>query len=110
MILNIANIRIKNNMTVMVSDLPNRHKLHGQIMNKRNIMYMKRVRENNAMSSNRKGIHRRYEQCNDGKKDVKKKDKQNEESYERKRQNQDTKDKYLENERKVVPKWKTEKK
>jgi hypothetical protein len=29
MILNIANIRIKNNMTVMVSDLPSRHKLHG---------------------------------------------------------------------------------
>jgi hypothetical protein len=28
-ILNIANIRIKNNTTVMVSDLPSRHELHG---------------------------------------------------------------------------------
>jgi superfamily I DNA and/or RNA helicase len=58
----------------------------------------------------KEGIHRRYEQCNDGKKNVKKKDKHNEESYERKRQNQDTKDKYLKKERKVVPKWNTEKK
>jgi hypothetical protein len=44
----------------------------------------------------------RYEQYNDGKTDVKKKDEQNEESYERKRQNQVTKDKYLEKGRKVV--------
>jgi hypothetical protein len=43
------------------------------------------------------------------KKDVKKKDEQNDESYERKHHNQDTKDKYLEMERKVVSKWKTEK-
>jgi hypothetical protein len=35
MILNIANIRVKNNMTVMVSDLPSRHELHGQIRNKK---------------------------------------------------------------------------
>jgi hypothetical protein len=45
------------------------------------------------------GIHRRYEQCNGKKKVVKKKDEQNEESYEKKRQNQDTKNKYLEKER-----------
>jgi hypothetical protein len=51
MILNIANIMIKNNMTVMVSDLPSQHNLHGQIRNKRN---MKRVRGNSVMSSNRK--------------------------------------------------------
>jgi hypothetical protein len=44
-ILNIANIRIKNNTTVMVSDLPSRHELHGQIRNKRNIRDMKRVRK-----------------------------------------------------------------
>jgi hypothetical protein len=36
---------IKNNMTVMVSDLPSRHELHGQIRNKRNIRDMKRVRK-----------------------------------------------------------------
>jgi hypothetical protein len=53
-ILNIANIRIKNNTTVMVSDLPSRHKLHGQIRNKRNIRDIKRVRGKSALSSNRK--------------------------------------------------------
>jgi hypothetical protein len=53
-------------------------------------------------------MHRRYEQRNNGKKGVKKKDEQNEESYESRRQNQDAKDKYLEKEWKVVPKWKTE--
>jgi hypothetical protein len=53
-ILNIANIRIKNNMTVMVSDLPSRHGLHGQIRNKRNIRNMKRVTRKGAMSSYRK--------------------------------------------------------
>jgi hypothetical protein len=42
-------------------------------------------------------------------KDVKKKDEQNDESYERKHPNLDTKDKYLEKERKVVLKWKAEK-
>jgi hypothetical protein len=99
-ILNIANIRIKNNMTVMVSDLPSRHELHGQIRNKRNLRDMKRVRRKSVMSSYRKeGIHRRYEQCNGEKKVIKKKDGQNEESYERKRQNQDIKNKYLEKER-----------
>jgi hypothetical protein len=54
MVLNIANIMIKNNMTVMVSDLLSRHKLHGQIRNKRNIRDIKRVREKSALSSNRK--------------------------------------------------------
>jgi hypothetical protein len=53
-ILNIANIRIKNNTTIMVSDLPNRHELHGQIRNKRNIRDMKRVRRKSALSSYRK--------------------------------------------------------
>jgi hypothetical protein len=42
-----------------------------------------------------RGIHWWYEQCN-GEKVVKKKGGQNEESYEKKRQNQDTKNKYLE--------------
>jgi hypothetical protein len=41
-------------MTVMVSDLPNRHELHGQIRNKRNIRDMKRVRRKSALSSYRK--------------------------------------------------------
>jgi hypothetical protein len=54
MILNIANIRIKSNTIIMVSDLPSRHKLHGQIRNKRNIRDMKRVRGKSALSSNRK--------------------------------------------------------
>jgi hypothetical protein len=53
-ILNIANIRIKSNTIIMVSDLPSRHKLHGQIRNKRNIRDMKRVRGKSALSSNRK--------------------------------------------------------
>jgi hypothetical protein len=44
-ILNIAKIRIKNNKTVMINDLPSRHKLHGQIRSKRNIRDMKRVRK-----------------------------------------------------------------
>jgi hypothetical protein len=43
MVLNIAKIRIKNDTTVMISNLPSRHKLHGQIENKRNIKNMKRV-------------------------------------------------------------------
>jgi hypothetical protein len=54
-------------------------------------------------------IHQWYEQYNNGKKDVKKRDEQNAESYERKCQNQDIKDKYLEKEQKMVRKWKTEK-
>jgi hypothetical protein len=54
MILNIANIRIKNNTTVMVSDLPSRHELHGQIGNKKNIRDMKRVRRKSVISSYRK--------------------------------------------------------
>jgi hypothetical protein len=81
-ILNIAKIRIKNNMTFMVTDLPSRHKLHGHIRN------MKRVRTNSALSNN--------------KKDIKNKDEKNE-SYRRKHLNKDTKDKYLKKERKVVP-------
>jgi hypothetical protein len=52
--MNIANIRVKNHMTVMVSDLPSRHELHGQIRNKRNIRNMKRVRRKSALSSYRK--------------------------------------------------------
>jgi hypothetical protein len=54
MILNIANIRIKNNTTVMVSDLPSRHELHGQIGNKKNIRDIKRVRRKSVISSYRK--------------------------------------------------------
>jgi hypothetical protein len=109
-ILNIANIRIKNNTIVMVSDLSSRHKLHGQIRNKRNIRDMKKSRRKECpVQKQKEVIHQRYEQCNGGKTDAKKKDEQNEKSYERKRQNQDTKDKYLKKERKVVPKWKIEK-
>jgi hypothetical protein len=44
-ILNIAKIRIKNNMTFMVSDMPNRHKLDGQIRSKRNIRDIKKSEE-----------------------------------------------------------------
>jgi hypothetical protein len=54
MILNIVNIRVKNNTTVMVSDLPSRHELHGQIRNKRNIKDIKRVRRKSNLSSYRK--------------------------------------------------------
>jgi hypothetical protein len=53
MILNIANIRVKNHMTVMVSNLPSRHELHGQIRNTRNIRDMKRVKRKSALSSYR---------------------------------------------------------
>jgi hypothetical protein len=53
-ILNIANIRIKNSTIVMVSDLPSRNELHGQIRNKRNIRNMKRVRRKSALSCYRK--------------------------------------------------------
>jgi hypothetical protein len=54
MILNIVKIRVKNDTTVVVSNLPSRHKLHGQIRNKRNIRDMKRVRTKRVLSSNRK--------------------------------------------------------
>jgi hypothetical protein len=54
MILNIAKDRVKNDIIVMVNNLPSRHKLHGQIENRRNIKDMKRVRTNCALSSNRK--------------------------------------------------------
>jgi hypothetical protein len=53
-ILNIAKIRIKNDTTVRISDLSNKHKLHGQIGNKRNIRDMKRVRTKSSLPSNRK--------------------------------------------------------
>jgi hypothetical protein len=84
-------------------------KLYGQIRNKINIRDIKRVRKECLVQQQKDGIHRWYEPCNGDKKNVKKKDEQNEESYKRKRQNQDTKDKYLEKGQKVVPKWKTEK-
>jgi hypothetical protein len=53
-ILNIAKFRVKNNMTVMVINLLSRHKLHGQIGNKRNIRDMKRVGIKCVLSNNRK--------------------------------------------------------
>jgi hypothetical protein len=53
-ILTIVKIRVKNDMTVMVTILPSRHELHGEIGNKRNIKDMKRVRTKCALSSNRK--------------------------------------------------------
>jgi hypothetical protein len=43
MILDIANIIIKNNMTIMISELTNRHKVHGQVRNKGKNKDMKRV-------------------------------------------------------------------
>jgi hypothetical protein len=97
-ILNIANIRIKNNTTVMVSDLPDRHELHDQIRNKRHQGHEKSQKKECPVQLQKEGIHRRYEQCNGEKNVVKKKDGQNEESYEKKLQNQDTKNKYLEKE------------
>jgi hypothetical protein len=102
--MNIANIRINNNTTVMVSDLPSRHKLHGQIRNRRNFRDKKSPRKECPVQQQKEGIYRRYEQCNDSKTNAKKKYEQNGELYERKRQNQDTKDKYLEKGWKVVPK------
>jgi hypothetical protein len=81
----------------MVSDLSSRHELDGQIRNKRNIRDMKRVRRK-SVQLQKEGIYRRYEQCN-ADKIVKKKDEQNEESYENNRQNQDIKNKYLGKER-----------
>jgi hypothetical protein len=54
MILDMAKIRITNNTTVMFSDLPNRHKLHGQIGNKKNIKDMKKIRTKSVLSSNKK--------------------------------------------------------
>jgi hypothetical protein len=53
-ILNIAKIRVKNDMTFMVSNLPSNNKLHGQIENKINIRDIKRVRTMSALSSNKK--------------------------------------------------------
>jgi hypothetical protein len=98
-ILNIVNIRIKNNTTVMVSDLPSRHELYGQIRNKRNIRDERSQKKECPVQPQKEGIHRQYEQCNGENKVVKKKVEQNEESYEKKRRNQDTKNKYLEKER-----------
>jgi hypothetical protein len=49
-ILSITKIRIKNNTTVIVSDLFDRHKLNGQIRNKRNIRGIKKVRKRGAIS------------------------------------------------------------
>jgi hypothetical protein len=54
MILNIVKIRIKNDTIVMVSNLPVKHKLHGQVENKRNIINMKRVRAKSALPNNSK--------------------------------------------------------
>jgi hypothetical protein len=54
-ILNITKIRIMNNMVVIVSGLPSRHKLHDQIRNKRNIRDMKRAIGKSALSSNKRG-------------------------------------------------------
>jgi hypothetical protein len=53
-ILNIAKIRVKNVTTVVVINLLSRHKLNGQIGNKRNNRDTKRVRTKRALSSNRK--------------------------------------------------------
>jgi hypothetical protein len=53
-------------------------------------------------SQNNEGIHRWYKQYNISKINVKKKDEQNDELYEWKHKNLDTKDTYLEMEWKVV--------
>jgi hypothetical protein len=52
--INITKIRIKNNMTVMISDLLNKHKLYDQIRDKRNIRDMKKVRTKSTLPSKRK--------------------------------------------------------
>jgi large exoprotein involved in heme utilization and adhesion len=101
LILNIAKIKIKNNTTVMVNNLSSRHKLHGQIENKGNIINIKRARTKSALSSN--GKRESISNMNSFNKDTEKRDGQNVESYGKKYQHQDTMDKYLE-EWKVVPK------
>jgi hypothetical protein len=53
-ILNIGKIGIKNNTTVMINDMSNKHKLHGQNRNKKNIREMKRVKTKSVLPSNRK--------------------------------------------------------
>jgi hypothetical protein len=74
-ILDIAKIRIKNSTTVMISDLPSRHKLHGRIGNNRNIRDMKRIRTKSVLPSNRKrGTICGMNNSVVGKKVVKKKD------------------------------------
>jgi hypothetical protein len=81
-ILNIGKIRIKNDTTVIVNNLLNGYKLHGQIENKRNIKNMKRVRTKSVMLSNRK--RGSISNMNNGlaiRKTQKKKDGRNEESY-----------------------------
>jgi hypothetical protein len=52
MILNIAKIRMKNDTTIMISNLAYKHKLHGQAGNKRNIRNMKRVRTKSVLPNN----------------------------------------------------------
>lgn len=54
-ILDITKVKIKNNTTIMISNLANRQELHGQIRNKRNISNMKRVRHKGIMTKNIKG-------------------------------------------------------
>jgi hypothetical protein len=108
-ILNIAKIRVKNDTIVMVSNLPSRHKLHGQIGNKRNTKDMKRVRTEHALSSNRKrgtigGMNSAMAIRRTQSRKM-----SSEESYEKKHQNLDTKDQYLKKKQKVVPKRKTKK-
>jgi hypothetical protein len=54
MILNIVKTMIKNDTIVMVSNLPIKHKLHGQVKNERNIRNVKSVRAKSALLSNSK--------------------------------------------------------
>jgi hypothetical protein len=56
-ILNITKIIIKNNTTIMISNISSRHKLHCQIRNNGNIRNIKRVKIKSALSSNRKIIY-----------------------------------------------------
>jgi hypothetical protein len=74
-IMNIVKIRVKNDTTFMISNLLSRHKLHGQIRNKRSIRGMKKS-QNKAcpVQQLKEGNHRWYEQCNGDKKDAKQKD------------------------------------
>jgi hypothetical protein len=103
MILSVAKIRIKNNTTVMVSDLSSGQAVWSDQEQVKHLGHEKSQTKACSVQQQKEGNHRRYEQCNGDKKDE-----QNEESYKRKCQNLDTKDQYLE-ERKVVPKRKTEK-
>jgi hypothetical protein len=61
----------------MVSDLPSRHELHGQIRKKEKHQgHEKSQKKECPVQLQKEGIHQRYEQCNGEKRVVKKIDEQ----------------------------------